>query len=66
VPKLEERRSLVVQMHEDLGHSGKQRILTEICQRYFRHHQTEDVKSVVRSYQQCQLVKSEGSIRSGD
>jgi hypothetical protein len=66
VPKPEERRSLVVQMHEDLGHSGEQRILTEICRRYFWHHRTEDVKSVVRSCQQCQLVKSEGSIRFGD
>ncbi len=66
VPKLEERRPLVLQMHEDLGHSGEQRLLTKICRRYFWHNQTEDVKSVVRSCQQCQLVKSEGSIRSGD
>jgi hypothetical protein len=66
VPKPEERRTLVVQMHEDLGHSGKQRLLAEICRRYFWHCRTEDVKSVVRSCQQCQLVKSEGSIRSGD
>jgi hypothetical protein len=66
VPRPEERRSLVIQMHEDLGHSGEQRFLTEICQRYFWHCRTEDVKSVVRSCQQCQLVKSEGSVRSGD
>jgi hypothetical protein len=66
VPKPEERRPLVLQMHEDLGHSGEQRLLTKICRRYFWHNQTEDVKSVVRSCQQCQLVKSEGSIRSGD
>jgi hypothetical protein len=66
VPRPEERRSLVVQMHEDLGHFGEQKILTEICQRYFWHHRTEDVKLVVRSCQQCQLVKSEGNIRSGD
>jgi len=66
VPKLEERRPLVLQMHEDLGHSGEQRLLTKICRRYFWHNRTEDVKSVVRSCQQCQLVKSEGSIRSGD
>ncbi len=66
MPRLEERRTLVVQMHEDLGHSGEQRFLAEICRRYFWHCRTEDVKSVVRSCQQCQLVKSEGSIRSGD
>ncbi len=53
-------------MHEDLGHSGEQRLLAEICRRYFWHYRTEDVKSVVKSCQQCQLVKSEGSIRSGD
>jgi hypothetical protein len=48
VPRLEER-TLVVQMHEDLGHSNEQRLLAEICRRYFWHCRTEDVKSVVRS-----------------
>jgi hypothetical protein len=66
VPKLEERIPLVVHMHEDLGHSGGQRMLAEICRRYFWHNRIEDVKSVVRSCQQCQLVRSEGNIRSGD
>jgi hypothetical protein len=51
VPRPEERRSLVLQMHEDLGHSGEQRLLSEICRRYFWHCRTEDVKSVVRSCQ---------------
>ncbi len=37
VPKPEERIPLVVQMHEDLGHSGEQRMLAEICRRYFWH-----------------------------
>jgi len=41
-------------------------MLAEIHQRYFWHHRTEDVKAVVRRCQQCQLVKSKGSIRSGD
>jgi hypothetical protein len=53
VPKLEERMSLVNQMHEDLGHFGEQRTFAEICRRYFWHHRTEDVKAVVRSCQQC-------------
>jgi hypothetical protein len=66
VPKLEERLSMVSQMHEDLGHVGEQRTLVEICRRYFWHHRTEDIKTVVRSCQQCQLVRSEGSIRSWD
>jgi hypothetical protein len=65
VPKLEERIPLV-QMHGDLGHSGKQRMLAEICQKYFWHSRTEDVKSVVRRCQQCQLVRNEGSICSED
>jgi len=48
VPKPEERIPLVVPMHEDLGHSREQRMLAEICRRYFWHSRTEDVKSVVR------------------
>ncbi len=66
MPKPEERMSLVRQMHEDLGHFGEQRMLAEIRQRYFWHNRTEDVKTVVRRCQQCQLVRSAGNIRSGD
>jgi len=66
VPKPEERIPLVIQMHEDLGHFGEQRMLADICRRYFWHSQTEDVKTVVRRCQQCQLVRGAGSIHSGD
>jgi len=66
VPKPEERMPLVIQMHEDLGHFGEQRTLAEIRRRYFWHNRTEDVKTVVRMCQQCQLVRSMGSIRSED
>jgi hypothetical protein len=66
VPKPEERMKLVTQMHVDLGHFGEQRTLAEICQRYYWSNRTECVKTIVRSCQQCQLVRSEGSIRSGD
>jgi hypothetical protein len=66
VPKPEERVKLVSQMHEDLGHFGEQRTLAEICRRYFWNNQTECVKVVVRMCQQCQLVRSVGSVRSGD
>jgi hypothetical protein len=65
VPKPEERVFLVRQMHEDLGHFGEQRTLAEIRRRYFWHNRTVDVKTVVRGCQQCQLVRSSGSIRSG-
>jgi len=53
-------------MHEDLGHFGEQRTLAEIRRRYFWHNRIADVKAVIRGCQQCQLVKSSGSIRSGD
>ncbi len=66
MPKPEERVSLLKRMHEDLGHFGEQRTLAEVRRRYFWHNQTEDVKAVVRGCQQCQLVRSSGSIRSGD
>jgi len=41
-------------------------MLAEICRRYFWHSRTEDVRSVIKTCQQCQLVGNEGSIRSGD
>ncbi len=66
MPKPEERMSLVRRMHEDLGHFGEQWTLVEIRRRYFWHNWTTDVKAVVRECQQCQLVRSSGSIRSGD
>jgi hypothetical protein len=66
VPKPEDRMKLVTQMHEDLGHFGEQRTLVEICQRYFWNNRTECVKAIVKTCRQCQLVKNEGSIRSGD
>ncbi len=66
VPKPEERVSLVKQMHEDLGHFGEQRTLAEVRRRYFWHNRTADVKAMIRGCQQCQLVRSSGSIRSGD
>jgi hypothetical protein len=66
VPKPEERMALVIQMHEDLGHFGKQRTLAEICRRYFWHNWTEDVKMVVKMCKQCQMVRSMGSVHSED
>jgi hypothetical protein len=62
VPKPEEKVSMVRQMHENLGHFKEQRTLAEIRQRYLWHNRTADVKAVVRGCQQCQLVKSSGSI----
>ncbi len=66
VPRLENRMGLVIRMHKDLGHSGEERTLAEICRRYFWHNRTEDVKTVVKVCQQCQMVRRMGSIRSED
>jgi transposase InsO family protein len=66
MPRPEDRMGLVVQMHKDLGHSGEERTLAEICRRYFWHNRTEDVKTVVKVCQQCQMVRRMGSIHSED
>jgi hypothetical protein len=66
VPKPEERVSLVRRMHEDLGHFGEQRTLAEIRRTYFWHNRIANVKAVIKGCQQCQLVRSSSSIRSGD
>jgi hypothetical protein len=51
VPKPDERTPLVTQIHEDLGHAGEERTLTEVCRRYFWHHRTRDVRTVVKTCQ---------------
>jgi len=66
VPRPTDRMGLVVQMHEDLGHSREERILVEVCRRYFWRNRTQDVKAIVRVCQHCQMVKRTGSIRFED
>ncbi len=66
VPKPEERTPLVTQIHEDLGHAGEERTLTEVCRRYFWHHRIGDVRTVVKTCQRCQMVRRLGSVRSKD
>jgi len=66
VPRPEDRMGLVVRMHKNLGHSGEERTLAEICRRYFWHNRTEDVKTMVKICQQCQMVRRVGSIRFED
>jgi hypothetical protein len=48
VLKLKERMTLMIQMHEDLGHFGEQKTLAEIYKRYFWHNRMEDVKKIVK------------------
>ncbi len=66
MPRPEDRIGLVVQMHKDLGHFGEERTLAEVCRRYFWHNRIEDVKTVVKVCQQCQMVRRMGSICSED
>jgi len=66
VPKPEERTPLVIQIHEDLGHAGEERMLIEVCRRYFWHHRTGDVRIVVKTCQRCQMVRRIGSVWSED
>ncbi len=66
MPEPRERLELVAQMHADLGHSGEERTLAEIRRRYFWHDRTENVKAVIKRCQQCQLIRGNGSIHSGD
>jgi len=57
---------LVIQMHKNLGHFGEERTLVEICRRYFWDNRIEDVRTVVKICQHCQMVRKMGSIRSED
>jgi len=66
VPRPEDHMGLVIRMHKDLGHYGEKRTLAEVCRRYFWHNRTEDVKTVVKICQQCQMVRRVGSICSED
>jgi len=66
VPRPEDHIGLVIHMHKDLGHFGEEKTLVEVCRRYFWHNWTEDVKTIVRVCQQCQMVRRMGSIRSED
>jgi len=53
-------------MHKNLGHFGEERTLVEICRRYFWDNRIEDVRTVVKICQHCQMVRKMGSIRSED
>jgi hypothetical protein len=53
-------------MHKNLGHFEEERTLAEICRMYFWHNRTKDVRTVVKTCQQCQMVRKMGNIRSED
>lgn len=60
VPKPEERRQLVENMHAQLGHLSEKHTLDEIKIRYFWHNRSETMNEVVQSCKQCQLAKRTG------
>lgn len=51
-------------LHIEIGHFGERCKLVEVNKCYYWHNQTNEVKVVVCSCKQCQLVKRTGSIRS--
>jgi len=65
VPKFEERKVLVRDTHEEIGHFSEGRTLAEVKKRFFWHDRIKTVRVVVRQCQCCQLAKSLGSIRLG-
>jgi hypothetical protein len=62
VPKLEERKVLVKDIHEEIEHFSKGRTLAEVKK---RHYKIETMRVVVKQCQRCQLAKNSGSIRLG-
>jgi hypothetical protein len=57
VPKLEIRRQIIMDIHNEIGHFGEGKTFTEINSWYFWHNMMELVKEVVHTYKNCQLVK---------
>jgi hypothetical protein len=64
VPKLEERKALVKDIHEEIRHYNEGRTLAEVKKRFFWHDKIEFVRTMVRQCQRCQLAKSSRSIKS--
>jgi len=48
VSKLKERKVLVKNMHEEIGHFSKRRTLAEVKKRFFWHDKVESMKVVVK------------------
>jgi hypothetical protein len=65
VPKPEEKKALVKDIHEEIGHFNEGRTLAEVKKNFFWHDRIEFVRMVVRQCQHCQLAKSSRSIKLG-
>jgi hypothetical protein len=57
VPKPNECQHIVMDLHNEIGHFGEGRMLAKINKCYFWHNRIDEVKSVVRFYKQCWMVK---------
>jgi hypothetical protein len=64
MPKPNERKDSVLEMHVENRHFGKQRTLVEIYKRYYWHNRTAQVRANVKACKECQLVRQIGSIMS--
>jgi hypothetical protein len=65
VLKPEEKKALVKDIHEEVGHFSEGRTLAEVKKRFFWHEKMESMRTMVRQCQRCQLAKSLENIRSG-
>jgi hypothetical protein len=57
IPKLEEHRQIIMDIHDEIGHFGEGRTLVEVKSQYFWHNMTKFVKEVICTCKNCQLVK---------
>jgi uncharacterized protein YcfL len=48
VPKLEERKVPVKNIHEEIGHFNKRKTLVEVKKRFFWHDKTKTMRTVVK------------------
>jgi len=64
VLKLDEQWQLITNLHNEIGHFGKGKTLSEVNKCYFWHNKIELVKDVVHTYKKCQLVKKTKSVGS--
>jgi hypothetical protein len=64
VSKLEERKALVKDIHEEIGHFSEGRTLIEVKKRFFWHDRTKTMKTVMKQCQRYQLAKNSRNIMS--
>jgi len=53
MPKLNEKKDIVLEMHMEIGHFGKQWTFAKIYKRYYWHNRTEQVRAIVKACKEC-------------